>query len=170
MFDPRYYRALCVLTIWLIVLASLLFVAGVYGQFKQTVVFDNALEDVTGANECSDPIRNIGQTMHLVQVSFPDENTAVSSIQIQFQFSRDGANWRKLGKDITDAPVVSEGIGATDVIAYGVYYGTFRAIRVCSVLATPGGEELDVRYIGHELPVVPFITKLSDRWEFGFTF
>lgn len=131
----------------------------------QEVVFANVFEDITTAQN-SQPLRNIGQAMHTVQVTFPNETTEVSGIQVRLEWTRDGISWRPAGPDITVAPVLSEGIGAQDVISYETYYGVFRAIRVGSVVDTPGGEEMTVRYIGHIIPVVPFVTLQTDRWAF----
>lgn len=131
----------------------------------QEVVFENVFTSITTAQQ-SQPLRNIGQAMHTVQVTFPLENTEVTSIQVRLEWTRDGSDWRPAGPDITTAPVLSEGIGATDVIAYETYYGVFRAIRVNNVIDTPGAEQMTVKYIGHIIPVVPFVTLQGDRWAF----
>jgi len=133
---------------------------------SQTAVFENVFSGITLA-QASAPLRNVGQTMHVVQVTFPAEAVAVAAIQVQFQFSRDGVNWRPAGPDIISAPVKTQGVTATDVIAYKAYYGAFRSIRINSAVNTPGGELMTVRYIGHMLPATPFITETADRWDFN---
>lgn len=135
------------------------------GQGYQKVVFQSIFEDVTAPVQ-SGAIDNIGQGMHLLRVSFPDEVAAVSPIEVQFIWSRDGVSWRPTGLDIIDAPVVSNGVGDTEVVAYRAYYGTFRALAVRNGLATPGGAEMDVDYYGYEMPSLAFVTLTSDRWIF----
>lgn len=137
----------------------------VTGQTIQEVVFANVFSAITTA-QASDPIRNIGQAMHTIQVSFPSENTAVTGIQVRLEWARATGDWRPAGPDIVGAPVLTNGIGATDVLAYETYYGVFRAVRVNNVIDTPGGEEMTVRYTGHIIPVVPFVTLQADRWAF----
>lgn len=135
-------------------------------QQIQEVVFENIFSGITTA-QASNPIRNIGQSMHTLQVTFPLEVAAVTGIQIRLEWTRDGVNWRPAGPDITGAPVLDEGIpGVTDVIAYETYYGVFRAIRVNNVIDTPGAEAMTVKYVGQIIPVVPFVTLQSDRWSF----
>lgn len=135
---------------------------------QQSTVFAVPLSGISAAT-ASDPIRNIGQAMHTIQVSFPAENAQVASIQVRLEFARDDNDdtvWIPAGPDIIVAPVLDNGDGATDVYAYQDYYGVFRAVRVRSVVNTPGAELMTVRYIGHLTPVVPFITLRTDRWAF----
>lgn len=135
-------------------------------QQIQEVVFENIFSGITTA-QASNPIRNIGQSMHTVQVTFPSEVAAVTGIQVRLEWTRDGSDWRPAGPDIVSVPVLDEGIpGTTDVIAYETYYGVFRAIRVNNVIDTPGMEAMTVKYIGQIIPVVPFVTLQSDRWSF----
>lgn len=152
------------------VLASLLLLVGptnIHAQVNPSTesVFANPLDGVSLAT-VSDPILNVGQGMHVLKVSFPAETTAQSPIAVRLEWSRDGVAWRPAGPDVTSVPVLSSGIGATDVVAYIVYYGTFRAIRVGSTVPTPGGALMDVDYIGTIFPLLPFLTLEGDRWVF----
>lgn len=137
----------------------------------QQVVFENVFTAITTA-QVSAPFRNVGQAMHTLQVTFPDEVATVTGIQIRIEWcSYDcepaGGGWKPAGADITEAPVLDDGIpGVTDVYAYETYYGVFRSIRANMVIDTPGGEELTARYVGHIVPVVPFVTLRDDRWAF----
>lgn len=137
----------------------------------QQVVFENVFSAVTLA-QVSAPFRNIGQAMHTLQVTFPNEVATVSPIAIRLEWcSYDcgsaGAGWKPMGPDITDAPVLDDGIpGVTDVYAYETYYGVFRSMRANMTANTPGGEQLTARYVGHIIPVVPFVTLRTDRWAF----
>lgn len=151
-------------TVLALILALLSIPGWLSGQ-TQEVVFANVFDAITTAQQ-SNPLRNIGQAMHTVQVTFPDENTSVSSIQVRLEWTRDGSSWRPAGPDITTAPVLTNGVGDTDVVAYETYYGVFRAIRINSVVNTPGGEDLTVKYVGHLIPVMPFVTLQADRWTF----
>lgn len=137
----------------------------------QQVVFENVFAAITTA-QASLPFRNVGQAMHTLQVTFPDETTAVSGIEIRLEWcSYDcepaGDGWKPMGPNITDAPVLDNGIvGVTDVIAYETYYGVFRSMRANMTINTPGAEELTARYTGAIIPVVPFVTLRDNRWAF----
>lgn len=137
----------------------------------QQVVFENVFSAITTA-QASQTFRNVGQAMHTLQVTFPDETTAVSPIAIRIEYCyRDcglaGDGWKPMGPDITAVPVLDDGIvGVTDVYAYTTSYGVFRAIRANMTADTPAGEELTARYYGAIVPVVPFVTLRDDRWAF----
>lgn len=152
-----------------IIFALLLAGANIPIHAQQTIVFEDALTGVAAITN-SAPLRNIGQAMHTLQVTFPLENVAVSPIDVVLQWcTRDcgvDASWRFAGLSIVEAPVVSQGIGATDVIAYQTYYGVFRSLRVRNNVATPGGELLTVKYFGDIFAVVPFFLQSDDRWSF----
>lgn len=132
---------------------------------QQQVVFENVFSGITLA-QASAPLRNVGQGMHLLKVTFPLENTTITGLTIQLEWSRDGVNWRPAGPAIGTAPVLTNGAGATDVIAYRTYYGVFRSIRINNVTNTTGGALATVKYIGTYIPVLPFATLQSDRWTF----
>lgn len=136
---------------------------------QQTVVFEDALTGISAITN-SAILRNVGQAMHTLQVTFPDETTAVTPIDVVLQWcSRNcgvDASWRAAGSSILSAPVKTQGVGSTDVIAYQTYYGVFRALRVRNNVATPAAELMTVRYIGDVFPVVPFFVEKPDRWEF----
>lgn len=168
--DPNPWADYPKLVLVLAIIASALSVPAlsqrsVTGPSIQETVFANVFSAITAA-QASSPIRNIGQAMHTVQVTFPSENTAVTGIQVRLEWARATGDWRPAGPDIVGAPVLSQGTGETDVVAYETYYGVFRAIRINNVVPTPGGEELTVRYLGHIVPVVPFVTLKADRWAF----
>jgi hypothetical protein len=137
----------------------------------QEVVFENVFSAITTA-QVSSPFRNVGQAMHTLQVTFPSEVATVTGIQIRLEWcSYDcetlGGGWKPMGPDITEAPVLDNGIaGVTDVYAYTTYYGVFRSMRADMVTNTPGGEQLTARYTGAIIPVVPFVTLRDNRWAF----
>ena len=137
---------------------------------QQTVVFEEALTGVSAITN-SAILRNVGQAMHTLQVTFPAENATVSNLDVVLQWCTRNcdvdASWRFAGVSITEAPVLDQGIpGRTDVIAYQTYYGVFRALRVRNNAATPGGELMTVQYTGDIFAVVPFFLQSEDRWSF----
>lgn len=168
------YPKLAFIMLVLILAFSLHAFRPLQAQFNpaQQVVFETPFAGITTA-QSSQPFRNIGQAMHLLQVTFPNETTAVTGIQIRLErCSRNcdaapDTDWAPMGPDITEAPVLDLGIPATtEVYAYQDYYWVYRAVRVRMVIDTPGGEELTARYVGHTFPVVPFVNLRGDRWAF----
>jgi hypothetical protein len=137
----------------------------VQAQF-QNVVFATPINLVTVPTS-SQPIRNIGQAMHLLLVTFhfgADPPAPVSGFDVTLEWSRDGVNWRPAGPSVTSAPLLNYGDAANDVVAYMTYYGAFRAIRVTSNYT--GAYPLDVYYTGQIVPVDPFVTLTNNRWVF----
>lgn len=160
-----YPKLATVLAVLILVFALLTVSTTKTNAQTQEVVFQSVFADVTTPVQ-SGGLRNIGQVMHLLKVSFPDEVAAITGLEVQFIFSRDGVSWRPTGFDIVDVPVVSNGVGDTEVVAYRAYYGTFRSIAVRNGLATPGAAEMDVDYYGYLTPSMAFVTLTPDRWIF----
>lgn len=132
----------------------------------QIVVFQDLL-DVTSAPANSAAIQNIGQAMHTLFVNFPDETTSETALELQFQVDY-GSGFRPFGPFVTDVPVLSNGVGDTDVYRYNDYYGVFRGMRVRYTTVPPAdpNARIVVKYIGQVIPVVPFVTEQSDRFSF----
>lgn len=113
------------------------------------------------------PMTNMGQGGHLISVEFPSAMATVTPVQVRIEaadtcpdppFCAMG-DWRPISDDVTE--VVDVG---------GTYYqfmkanGTWRAIRVNSLAATPGGEPMRVDYTGMPFPVGGVVF-LGDRFE-----
>ena len=139
------------------------------GQQPRSVIFSTALNAITGV-QASAPIQNVGQAMHLIKVEFPSAVAAVSPIRVRLEAAYicndpplcAAALWIPISYDISTAPLLDG-----TVYAFEKGYGVFPLIRVRSIISVPGGVgNMTVRYQGHLLPIVPFVTQLADRWVF----
>jgi hypothetical protein len=114
----------------------------------------------------SNPIINQGQGSHIMMVDFPTAVGAVTPIQVRFEVAYTcpdpptcaTGNWVPISADITSAPFL--GGRAYAMIRVN---GAFPAIRIRSLLATPGALPMTVYYTG-----MPFgigvCAVYADRW------
>jgi hypothetical protein len=109
------------------------------------------------APAASAPLRNQGQSMHVLTVLYTSESAAVTTgVQIRMEASFDNTFWFPVSADITSVPL----LGST-VYTVTVAYAPWPYIRV-AVVQTPASKPLDVWYAGHFAPVLsPTVT--SDR-------
>lgn len=143
----------------LVLVAAALLPAGLEAQ--QAVVYATPLSAITLA-AASAPVLQTGQAMHVLKIEFPTAGGAVSPIQVRVEASYDASVWVPIGPDVTSVPSLTGG-----VYAFEKYYGVFPFIRVRSVVNVPGGAgSMTVRYWGHMLPIVPFLSLLADRYSF----
>lgn len=124
---------------------------------QSNVVYKKVFNGIT-APTASAPIENIGQMMHVIQVSFPAEVAAVSGIQVRIEASYDNVRYFPISSDIISCPLL-----AGKVYSFQKAYGPFPYVRVRNVIDT-GGKLMTVVYSGHLNPVVPFVSEFSDRF------
>lgn len=112
------------------------------------------------AAEASDPLPSIGQTLHLICVVFPEEVAEVGSLQVRIEAAFASAGpWFPISPDITTAPLLG---GLVYQMTAG--YMPFPYVRVNSLNATPGAEEMTVYYSGHRRSPNTVIEEQSDRF------
>jgi hypothetical protein len=134
----------------------------VISGFQRASIFATMLTNVSAPVASPVISRNIGQCMHLIKVEFPLEVAGVSGIQVRLEASYDQVIWFPITQDITQTFALVGG-----VYAFQKGYGVFPAYRVNSLLATPGGKLMTVRYSGHVLPSIPTIQFFTgDRYTF----
>ena len=69
-------------------------------------VYQVVFQDLT-AVEASEALPNIGQTLHLLAVVFPDESATVSSLKVRIEAAFNEAGpWFPISPDITEAPLL----------------------------------------------------------------
>ncbi len=154
----------------LLALAAIAFLSPLAAQNPVAVAYSTPLSGITTA-QASNPITNASdKAMHVIKVEFPTAGGAVSTIQVRVEASYTCPNlptcssgtWFPIMPDITAAPSFASGI-----YAFAKGYGVFPYIRVRSLLNNPGGSgTMTVRYFGHVVPIVPFISQLADRYAF----
>jgi hypothetical protein len=147
----------------LFLLFFLLFSAPLFGQqsgdIQSLIKFQNVFRDACSAPPCPSDGRittaqvstflpNEGQSHHLVMVLFPTTAVSVSPIQVRLEASFDGSSWFPVQADITSVP--SRG-GVVYTLAQA--NGVFPALRVRSVVNTPGALPMVVYYAGSPFPV-----------------
>lgn len=102
---------------------------------------------------------NVGQGGHLISVEFPNENADVSNIQVRIEASDTcpdppfcaNGDWRPISVDIVNAQTpFATGNGRINMVRAN---GAWRAIRINSLAATPGGETMRVDYTGFIFPI-----------------
>jgi hypothetical protein len=139
-------------------LAAVFLIAASAPAQVNNAVYARPFSAITAAST-SAILPNIGQSQHLLVVIFPSELGAVSSLQIRIEASFDNSAWFPISKDITEAPLVG-GL----VYAMTVGYGAFPFVRVRSLAATPGMEELTAYYSGNVVPIQTVVQEQSDRF------
>lgn len=103
---------------------------------------------------------NNGQSHHKVLVLFPTAVGAQSPIQVRLEASFDGTTWFPIMQDVVSVPLR----GAT-VFTMVQANGTFPALRVNSLTATPGALPMEVYYAGSPFPE-GFLNCTGDRCVF----
>jgi hypothetical protein len=126
------------------------------------------ITDTISDARASIPLSNVGQGGNLISVEFPTAVAPVTPIQVRLEaayvcldppFCGVQADWRPLSEDVT----VVDDIGGT-YYQFAIANGTWRAIRVRSVLPTPGNLPMRVDYTGMPYPIGGVIN-LGDRFE-----
>lgn len=129
---------------------------GVAGNGAYTVGGYGITDTISTATTPSPPLSNVGQSGHLVSVEFPTAVGTVTPIQVRLEaadtcpdppFCSTG-DWKPIQSDVTE--VISVG---------GIYYqfaaanGTWRALRINSIAATPTSLPMRVDYTGTPFPL-----------------
>lgn len=121
-----------------------------------TAAYVKVFTGITAA-QASAPVRNFGQTMHLVYVMFPGQSTTQSGLQVRIEASFDNSTYFPISEDITTAA----NVGGT-VYDITSAFGPWPFIRVRSLTTAPAA--MTVYYSGHTIPAVSTIQERSDRF------
>lgn len=127
-----------------------------HGQQQATV--QKVFSGITAA-AASSPVRNIGQSMHILTVLFPAESADVTGLQVRLEASFEGLYWFPISSTITEAPKLGN-----VVYQIVVAYGPWPYVRVRNLASTPGGKALTAYYAGHVIPAVSAVTETTDRF------
>lgn len=123
---------------------------------QPTAVFQTVFTAIT-APQSSGPIRNQGQSMHLLYVFFPGQTTTQAGLAVRLEASFDNVIYFPISADITQATNV--GGQVYNIVAA---FGAWPYVRVRNNATAPAA--MTVRYAGHTLPVVGLIQTETDRF------
>lgn len=126
---------------------AILCVPAVLVAQRSDTIYASPLRNVTSAPTYSAPIRNIGQSGHLIWVQLsnktPQVCTAPAAVNIGLEASFDGARWSPVGSTISSVSADANG----NLIATATAQGAYAYIRA-AVRALPASCRADVAYSG----------------------
>lgn len=140
-----------------ILVAAMLTLAAGRGYGQQGTVTLKVFDGITTA-QTSNPVRNIGQVMHLITVVFPAESNAVTGLQVRIEASFDQTSWFPISNDITAAAAIGGRVYQMEKA-----FGPWPFIRVRSLNST-SSRLMTVYYSGSLIPTVSAILQATDRF------
>jgi len=123
-----------------------------------TVIFETIFTSTT-LPAASPPVRNVGQSLHVIVIQFPTAVAAVAPIQVRVEASFDNILYLPIMDDIVTIPLLGG-----RVYSINKTNGVYPYIRVRSLLATPGALPMRINYVGHVYSVLPAIRVGVDRF------
>lgn len=138
----------------MLILAMLILMPAAYSADQAVAVKVWTARTDAGA---SAPLRNIGQSQHLLTVLFPGRTEPVEGLQLRIEASFDQVRWFAISSDLTTAPAI--GGRVYQIVAA---YGPFPYIRVRSITAAPS--PMDLWYSGSIIATVPAVQQETDRF------
>lgn len=122
----------------------------------QTQTIEKVFSGITTA-QTSTTLRNVGQSMHLLTVTFPAEIAQVTGLKVRIEAAYTTAGpWLPISSDVTTVPLL-----AGKVYAIVPAYGSFPYLRVRSINGT-GGKAMHVYYTGSDAVIT--VTLQDDRY------
>lgn len=143
----RYLLRLAIVAAWLLIAANV--------DAQSAAVFQKVFSGITTA-QASAPVKNFGQTMHLVYVFFPGQSTQQTGLQIRIEASYDNTTYFPISEDLTT-------VNSVGGIVYGIApaFGPWPYVRVRSLTSSAA---MTVYYAGHTLPAVGVVQDKGDRF------
>lgn len=131
----------------------------VFAQGPETVAIIERVFTATTLATTSAPIRNIGQSLHVIVIEFPTAVGAVAPIQVRVEGSFDNTLYFPIMDDVVTVPLLGGRVYSINK-ANGVY----PYVRVRSLVATPGALPMRLSYVGHVYSVLPVARQGVDRF------
>lgn len=135
------------------------FTSKLFAQGPGTVaVIERVFNTITLATT-SAPVRNIGQSLHVIVIEFPTAIAAVNPIQVRVEASYDNVLYFPIMDDVVTVPLLGG-----KVYSINKTNGVYPYIRIRSLVATPGALPMRVSYVGHVYSVLPVARQGVDRF------
>jgi len=148
---------------WFVAVLALLlvfvFARVLCAQGPETVAINETVFTAITVPTTSAPVRNIGQSLHVIVIQFPTAVGVVAPIQVRVEASFDNVLYFPISEDVVTVPLLGGRVYSISKVN-----GVYPYIRVRSILATPGALPMTINYVGHVYSVLPVVRQGVDRF------